>query len=59
MERESPDCLRLVSYHWGVLLWNLAERREEFGLRYGGSRRAVAVDGLDVAQVDGIAPVKG
>ncbi len=37
-----------------VLLWNLAEKREELVLRYRGSRRIVSVDALDTVLIEGI-----
>jgi hypothetical protein len=37
-----------------VLLWNLAEQRQDLSLRHGDARRAVSVGGLDVALVEGI-----
>ena len=54
VEGESPVVCGWYPTARGVLLWNLSERREEFGLRYRGSRRTISVDGLDVAWVDGI-----
>jgi hypothetical protein len=37
-----------------VLLWNLAEKREDLSFRYGGLRRTVSVDGLDMVLIEGI-----
>ena len=38
-----------------VLLWNLSEEREDLSIRYGGLRRTVSVDGLDMVLLEGIA----
>ena len=37
-----------------VLLWNLGEKREDLNFCYGGLRRTISVDGLDVMLVEGI-----
>ncbi len=54
VEGETPVVCAWYPTARAVLLWNLAEQRQDFTLRYGGSRRTVRVDGLDVALLEDV-----
>jgi hypothetical protein len=54
VENESPVVCAWYPKARSVLLWNLAEKGVELTLRCGDLRRAISVDALDVALVEGI-----
>ena len=54
VEGETPVVCAWYPTARAVLLWNLAEGREQLTLRCGETRRSVAVDGLDVALIEGL-----
>jgi hypothetical protein len=54
VEGETPVVCAWYPTASAVLLWNLAEQRQDLSLRHGDARRAVSVGGLDVALVEGI-----
>ncbi len=54
VEGEKPVVCAWYPTARAVLLWNLGERREDFTLRCGGSRRAIGVDGLDAALIEAV-----
>jgi hypothetical protein len=54
VEGENPVVCAWYPTARTVLLWNLAERRQDLTLRYRGSRRTMSVDGLDTALIQDV-----
>lgn len=54
IEGETPVVCAWYPIARMVLLWNLAEQREEYVLRHGDMRRQVSVEGLGISLIEGI-----